>query len=506
MKFLVSILVIPLLVVSLSFSAVEELDITYDPTMCAILQIGQIVKGKHQGFDLEGPSWLHNSLINFGVTATVEENLQVIAAMEAATWYSTYPLEKENDIFNRPKQQQSFYIHQAQGRYLWGDTKEPSFQLDVGLFPYKYNQDVKNLGEYLFRTGTYPGYIMSEFGFNFARITGVKAEATFFDIWHNQVLLTTRTELQPFYDIDLTYLTDVTFGEVLTIGFGIQFAHLISITDSLTTPKLELNSYYNINLDTSTDTANIPDPGYYHGSDPEITCLKENGYIDWAGDANLPKGIYCADEYLSANSGAIATIIANDSNAKTPLDPNYYTFKGTKLMGRFALDLKPLIGSDMFGPEDLRIYGEMAVLGIKDYPVFYENIWDRIPMMIGINLPVFNILDHLAVELEWYGSPHPDNYINNTYIPNKGDKRFSAVPADPVTGDYTDVDYTEQDNWKWSIHATKTLRPGIIISAQAARDHLRHNFQMESTNLLDRESMLVSKKHWYWRLAVLFGF
>jgi hypothetical protein len=74
--------------------------------------------------------------------------------------------------------------------------------------------------------------------------------------------------------------------------------------------------------------------------------------------------------------------------------PTKMPFSGTKVMAR--LDWHPLktfnVQSDFFGKEDLRIYGEAAILGIKNYPtdytgLGYNNLLERIPVMAGINLP-----------------------------------------------------------------------------------------------------------------------
>ena len=54
-----------------------------------------------------------------------------------------------------------------------------------------------------------------------------------------------------------------------------------------------------------------------------------------------------------------------------PDSTGHYTFAGTKLMARASFDPKPFFKSfaDRFlGPNDLRIYSEAAILGLKDYP------------------------------------------------------------------------------------------------------------------------------------------
>jgi hypothetical protein len=71
-----------------------------------------------------------------------------------------------------------------------------------------------------------------------------------------------------------------------------------------------------------------------------------------------------------------------------------YTLRGVKLMGRMTLDPKKLVPDlDIFGPEDGKIYGELAVLGVKNYGKkfsdttqnygYYNDIFKRMPIMFG---------------------------------------------------------------------------------------------------------------------------
>ena len=46
--------------------------------------------------------------------------------------------------------------------------------LAVGYFPYKYNPEARNLGEYLFRSGTYPVYLTNDYDFPLARVAGLR--------------------------------------------------------------------------------------------------------------------------------------------------------------------------------------------------------------------------------------------------------------------------------------------------------------------------------------------
>ena len=71
-------------------------------------------------------------------------------------------------------------------------------------------------------------------------------------------------------------------------------------------------------------------------------------------------------------------------------------FKGVKLMARAQIDFRKLfkLEGDFWGANDLRLYGEAAVLGVKSYPANsegrgYTDIRDRVPVMAGLTMPTY---------------------------------------------------------------------------------------------------------------------
>jgi hypothetical protein len=182
-------------------------------------------------------------------------------------------------------------------------------------------------------------------------------------------------------------------------------------------------------------------------------------------------------------------------------DYSYYTSSGTILMGRFAFDPKRLFDASALGPQDLKCYGEAALLGVRDYPVFYDNRLERLPVMFGINLPAFRALDLLAFQVEWYASP----YLNST-------ERVATVgmpqPFQPRGNDaaYSRDAYYDaagRDDFSWSLLLKKEILPGVTLSSQFARDHLR----LVSLNTwfgpaLESDENLASSKDWYWMCRI----
>ena len=73
-----------------------------------------------------------------------------------------------------------FSLKEAQGIYTFGDDpKNPPLQIALGYFPFKYNPQATNMGEYLFsyRTGSYPPYIINDFDNCKARLLGLRVSS-----------------------------------------------------------------------------------------------------------------------------------------------------------------------------------------------------------------------------------------------------------------------------------------------------------------------------------------
>ena len=315
------------------------------------------------------------------------------------------------------------YITRADFVYSPSET----FNLDVGYFPFKYNDDARNLGEYLFRSGTYPQYLITNFDFAAARVAGVRANGVVFNNLHYDALLTSNFEYSTIGDLNFTAITSYSFlDKFIGLGGGFSLCSFISADKKHTRPKINTEEA-DMYIDDHSDSIYVPFSGPF------------------AGDT---------------------------------LHYSNYTFAGTKLMGRIAVDPKKLFSDELgsiFGKEDLKIYGEAAVLGVKNYPgsiagsyvkpdsinrpddsVFvsltrYDDIIKRIPVMFGFNIPTFKLLDVLSMEWEWFGSPYPNDmemiYMDGIPVTQKSYKSGS-------TSTYED---STNDNWKWSFYAKKTL-------------------------------------------------
>lgn len=404
--------------------------------MATQLDYGQIVSGRGiqpQAGDV-GEQFLQRTGVWLTQEAEVQGRLQIKIGVGGMFWYSLPEAKAGEEGAHKLLTKFGPGISQAQATYLFGDPARPYAKLQMGLFPYKYNGDAKNLGEYLLRSGTYPGVLRTG-GWNFISsaaymLQGLRLHLPAWDgKLQSDFLLPMERDLPPMHDLSPTYVATLAPIKGVEVGGGICWNHGIPVQPSKTSPR-----------------------------DAKGDLLNKN-----PGNAYFVKVIN-AD---TATNRDVPYVFLRDTT-------RFYTFQGIKLMGRFSFDPKAWLGSGPFAAQDLKVYGEAALLGWKNYPVLYEKRSERIPVMLGFNLPAFGWLSALAVEVEHYGSRFPDNffqvYNNRLPIPHWSEDWPSK---DTVVNYAPDAAEIRGDDWKWSIYARKQLIGGIGLYAQAASDHMR---------------------------------
>lgn len=154
-----------------------------------------------------------------------------------------------------------------------------------------------------------------------------------------------------------------------------------------------------------------------------------------------------------------------DSNTVMPPDRYEYiessglTTEALKfsLRGRAELISLPRHG------ESLVLYGEVALLGIKSDTLYYEDITERMPVMVGMLLPTGGLLTSLAVEFEYFKNPYGDK---------RYEVRYAPTPL-PALDDYSEIPNYTKDDWRWSVQAHKALNKWLDVKVRVASDHLR---------------------------------
>jgi len=333
------------------------------------------------------------------------------------------------------------FITQSRLTGYIGEKESPDFSLDLGAIPFHYNQNSANFGSYLLRGPVYPGILLGgfkDFSLDSARanLLGTRLHARTGAFQHD-LIWALETDVPPLLDQSLAYVTRYRPSEVFEVGAGVNLYHLIPYKKSLETPG---------------KTAPVSDKSKYVEVNP-VTG-----------------------------------------------DTTFFTHQGIKLMAMFSLDIKKLWSHSVFGAEDLKLYGEAALLGTQDYGKTYGKLAERIPVTVGINLPAMGIVDRLSVEAEWYGAKYRNDMANLGYTNGVADwtRQEHPIPSPkpvmnsdfnidstgnwynpatgislPVSGTALDKENLTSDDFKWSINLEKKVSGSIQLSLQVANDHYR---------------------------------
>jgi hypothetical protein len=399
---------------------------------------GQIVSGI-LGNTFPGPKekstfnlshyWQENADVDLYLTSkpnnwfTTKAGLSVIksfriqaGSMDRASFYTSY----------------DFSIPMAEGIFHWNFDKDAnwpdpslrpvtaitSLMIEAGFFQYTFHPEVKNLGNYMFRSTITPLSLKTEIDYPWADLMGMRTQVGFLDdkVKLEAILRSEITQI-PWYDWDLAFTGSYTPNKVIDVGAAFCLNRLISVGHAL---------------------------------------------------------------------------IANTTVDK---------MRGTKIEARFTFDPKPLWGdqaSSMFGPEDCKIYGEAAVLGQEDrsiYTYIPKPTYPlglpirRMPLLLGINVPSFKILDVVSVELEYFKSPYPNNWI--------GELQTNQPIPTPYDNPYLIDNYVYKDNLKWSVYFKKKIA-NFEIRAIAANDHTIYKaFDLETSPCFEQTLRRPGDWHWY---------
>jgi hypothetical protein len=363
------------------------------------------------------------------------------------------------------------FVNMARLTWNMGGTGARSpFSITTGQFAYKYDDNIKNLGLYLIRGSVYPQILISGFEtkemVGSANMLGAHMRNCFGESFTQDVLLVSETDLKPKYDFSLLYVATWKAGRVLELGGGANFYHWLPARSAATSPS---EKHF--------------DPDQIQRQGPE-------GLLD---------RVYALDR---------DTTVLAPADRPTPEDSlrisrEWYSHKGVKVMGRFVFDPKPLMGDPgIFGAQDLKVYGEAALIGVRNYELIYTKMSERIPVMAGFNLPAFGFLDDFSLEVEYFPSPYVPDYAKlmefSSAIPRSPYWNRSAT--DPEAKPYD----TKADDWKWSLYASKVLAGHVKLSGQAASDHFRIGSQQPWFPTYDET--FATWKDWYFMAKLAFFF
>jgi hypothetical protein len=181
-------------------------------------------------------------------------------------------------------------------------------------------------------------------------------------------------------------------------------------------------------------------------------------------------------------------------------DTTKYTFSGIKVMARLTLDPQAFFNCRILGKEDLKVYAEAALLGDKNYAPWYMHHRERMPVMFGFNFPAFKLLDVLSFEGEWYGSPYWNSQENIW-------KGRSPVPYTGGSPDPNNWQAKTDDQWKWSVYASRRIGSYLRLSGQIASDRTpRFWYTPGPPTFVKYTEMVPRTRDWYYMMRVTMYF
>ena len=327
-------------------------------------------------------------------------------------------------------------------------------------------------------------------GDNAAYLQGFQAAARLGNLGLN-LLLVTETSMAPLYDWSLAGLADYSIADgALELGAGFNMKRIFPVDPERTQRREKGNSYLIRNGVEYTGDE------FYYRQQVDFWNSKLEG-------ATVADSIVFTQKMESAQAIVDSLAAWLDPVTKSYAGASYFTPAGLILNGRISLDFRKFFDISSLNPGELRIYSEAALLGWKNYPVFYKHRLERTPIMAGINLPTFGLLDLAAVQVEYFNSPFENNTLplggSNYAVP------FYPAGVDPA-GAYSKDDYNDQsklDNWAWSVLLRRTFLSSFTVSAQAARDHIRTvGTDWFYGSRLEPNAILHKVTDWYWMLQL----
>lgn len=482
-------------------AAGEELDVKMDPLhFGAFQEFGSIEKGLLGSTPIQemNGEWVDHFGTFLLQRAVINDRLEILGGLGGIF---QFPKDERTQEEFGGSQYKMFYIgpSAAKAMYHFGGM-EGTYSFGGGMFPYNENPDAVNLGSYLFRTMPYPTSIYS--GGN-GGLSVIGEPTTVLQGFHAQAklgqltlaaFLTTETNMPPLYDWSAGLVADWKVADgLLDLGAGGMFKRLIQVKSEKTQIEALGNSYFKRGNTWYTGRAQYyANPGKFLSQQADSAFSKGT-----AADSARAIALKAKSDGLMAiaDSLDVAKNLWVDAATGKVAGAKYYTPAGIILTGRLALDLKKIIPSEAFSKDDMRLYGEIAVLGLENYPVFYENVTERMPIMVGFNVPTFGILDLFAVQMEYFNSPN----LNNTYTVGQNNYSVPYLPEDKHFSEKEWNDLTTKDNVSWSLTARKRILGGLSINGQVARDHMRtigtdwfYGSRFEPGEILHKTSS------WYW--------
>ena len=208
-------------------------------------EFGQIVDGQyaHAVYPEKGSLdhyWMQQGLMQLGLETERFNGFRIVLAAEGALYFPyTLPSDGSGFGYELLGPRFRFYPHHSEGSFSIGNFQKPKLYVGVGFFPFKYNPDATNFGEYLFRVNPYPQYLVTHFDASYQRLLGLRISSNPVRGVKLDAMLTSEVYLWPLRDYSLSFLASFDRFKPFEVGAGIIADRMLSVDERLTTPPTD---------------------------------------------------------------------------------------------------------------------------------------------------------------------------------------------------------------------------------------------------------------------------
>jgi hypothetical protein len=465
-------------------------------SVAAFIDAGQLVKGAYVEDEGAGTPaeqrgvFMNRDGIALIYSGTMNEKLHMTIGVGGLFWK---PFLEKKDEPQTKKINFGPGIVEASTEYVF----TPRLAFKFGYFGYKYNPDAANLGEYLLRSEAYPTLLANGSGNGWVWLgneyKNLGAKLTW-DLLggalRNDFLIFSDFYSNPVFDMSPSYVATFKAGKALELGAGVNLRHYLPIKPSATTPKYDRSTYVEIDNFPAYPALDSSQTAFAGG---KLKAMK-NQVTQFLDASGTP--LVTADK--DAQGKTVYVTPAGDTLRPSVEKP--LTFKAIELMGRFSLNLGSLFGMDDAATGPFKLFAEAALLGVENQPYYFEDRSERIPVMFGVDIPTFRLLDLFAVQLEYFKNSWPDNNFNVFHDGLPSPTLPPTANGNTGPGLYESrkaAGFYKRDDLKWSIMLQRTLVPGWLMDLQIANDHFRGQDQYGQASALP---VTQAKSDWYYLL------
>lgn len=372
--------------------------------------------------------------------------------------------------------------------------------LSLGHLSFKTNPQSRVFGEYLYGTDLYPvnhaganpwsffehGTVGSFFGQESraaparSDFQGLLLEHGFGD-WFSQFLgVEMEVRRSPIFDLSFSYRLETSKIQGLHLALGLQWYRAVRNTEIVLKDReggyafsgdtlmlfgwehaSQIRGFYGDRIsETRGDSLRLIAKGTSDDSLRAQALGVENQRLAAMRDEKLApyeRGL----RRIEASCPADGPSCPGGGFPPPDLAVSYLPTSGLKTSVAFSLDPKSLLGfGGSLGQDDWMLYGEAAVLGWEDSPLYDASILERIPFMFGIVIPTFRVLDRLAVETEHY----PWELFAGKDESSHGSTLYGLPFLAPALREEIRVD----SPWRLAVHAEKSWLKRLRLQALAA--------------------------------------